>query len=73
MATARNPISRGIFIVADVRVVKVKYQGQTLVLREDEKDMLWDYFEDWSYTGVELEFTTMPKAEADALPEFAGF
>lgn len=61
-----------------VKVVKVKLNDQTLILREDERDMLWDYFEDWSYggvdiTGVAVEFTTMPEADVAALPEFDGF
>lgn len=56
-----------------VKVVKVSYQGQTLIMREEEKDTLWDYFEDWNYKGVDLEFTTMPAHEVNSLPEFEGF
>jgi hypothetical protein len=58
---------------ASARVLKVTYQGQTLILEEHEIESLPDYFEDWNYREVKLEFTTMPVSEVADLPEFDGF
>lgn len=56
-----------------VQVLKVKYEGTTLILRREMRDVMWDYFEDWNYNGIEIELTTMPAAEVDALPELECF
>lgn len=61
---------------AAVRVMKVRneptFTSPSLIIAEDEKDTLLDYFEDW--TGkLYIEFATMTRAEIDALPEFDGF
>lgn len=60
--------------MVDVKVMKVRVDedGPALILRESEKDQLWDHVEDW-VGKIEITFTTMPKAEVDALPEFDGF
>ncbi len=57
-----------------VKVIKVREDagGPTLILREDEKQFLFDYFEDWCGI-VTIEFCEMPRDEADNLPEFDGF
>lgn len=59
-----------------VRVMKIRNEPHVsapcLIIAEDEKDSLLDYFEDW--TGkLYIEFGTMTRAEIDALPEFDGF
>lgn len=58
---------------APVKVIKVRMSegGSDLILRESEKDQLWDYCQDW-LGKIEIRFTTMPKAEVDALPEWDG-
>jgi hypothetical protein len=57
-----------------VRVMRVQTEplGPVLVIGEDEKDMLWEYCEDWR-GKLYIEFTTMAQSEIDALPEFEGF
>lgn len=54
-------------------VLEVTYDGSTLVLPYEARDVLWDYFEDWDYEGIKLTMKTMTRAEIEALDEFEGF
>lgn len=59
-----------------VRVMKVRNEpgvaSPCLIIAEDEKDTLLDYFEDW-HGKLYIEFDTMTRAAVNALPEFDGF
>lgn len=56
-----------------VRVLKVRMSegGPELILRESEKDQLWDYVQAWR-GRIEVRFTEMSEAEVAALPEWDG-
>lgn len=62
--------------VTMVRVMKIRddphVAAPCLIIAEDEKETMFDYFEDWD-GKLYIEFGTMPRAQVEALPEFDGF